>query len=271
MADGQQQGYVLGDSERELKRLEAQAGFFAEGTRDGLLKAGIAPGMKVLDLGCGAGDVSLIAADIVGPDGAVTGIDISEQAVGVSRARAARKGVKAEFVQSTIDAFDRIGAFDAVVGRFILVHFPDPAGVVRGVASKMKTGARFVSMEMDMSTGAASAPSPLFDLHLGNIRKMYGMAGLSPDMGMKLHSTFRAADLSPAITAFTRVGHKDETAGFEFLAESVRSLLPTMEKLGIANSADVDIDTLAERLAVEAQASDPAIFYPRFVVAWAKV
>ncbi len=271
MADGQQQGYVLGDPERELKRLEAQAGFYAEGTRDGLLKAGIAPGMKVLDLGCGVGDVTLIAADIVGPAGAVTGIDISGQAVAVSQARAAKRGSQAEFVQSPIDAFDRFAEYDAVVGRFILVHFPDPAAVVRGVAGKMKKGAPIVSMEMDMSTGAASAPFPLFDQHLGNIRKMYGMVGLSPDMGVKLHSTFRAAGLHPTITGFTRVGHKDEEAGFEFLAESVRSLMPTMEKLGIAKPTDIDIDTLSVRLAAEARASDPAIFYPRFVVAWAKV
>jgi SAM-dependent methyltransferase len=271
MADGQQQGYVLGDSERELKRLEAQAGFYAEGTRDGLLKAGIAPGMRVLDIGCGVGDVTLIAADIVGPTGAVTGIDISGQAVAVSQARATKRGIKAEFVQSAIDAFERFGEFDAVVGRFILVHFPDPAGVVRGVAARMKKGTPLVSMEMDMSTGAASAPFPLFDEHLGNIRKMYGMVGLSPDMGVKLRSTFRTAGLNPTITGFTRVGHKDEIAGFEFLAESVRSLLPTMQKLGLVDLAKVDIDTLADRLAAEAQASDPAIFYPRFVVAWAKV
>ena len=69
---GGQTGYVLGHSERELKRLEAQAGFYEEATRDALLKAGIAPGMRVLDLGTGVGDVALIAAEIVGTKGAVT-------------------------------------------------------------------------------------------------------------------------------------------------------------------------------------------------------
>lgn len=268
---GQQEGYVLGHSERELKRLEAQAGFYAEATRDGLLKAGIAPGMKVLDLGCGVGDVSLIAAEIVGPSGGVTGIDISDGAIAVSQARAAQRGLSAQFIQSPIDSYEGYAEFDAVVGRFILVHFPDPAGIVRLVASKLRRGTPLVSMEMDMSTAAATASFPLFDLHLGNIRKMYATMGLSPDMGMKLHSTFRAAGLTPRIAGFTRVGNREEPTGFDFLAESVRSLMPAMEKLGIATPAEIDIDTLSARLAAEAMISDPAIFYPRFVVAWALV
>jgi ubiquinone/menaquinone biosynthesis C-methylase UbiE len=266
---GGQTGYVLGHSERELKRLEAQAGFYEEATRDGLLKAGVAPGMKVLDLGTGVGDVALIAAEIVGPEGAVTGIDISDGAVAIAGARAAQRGLKATFHKAGIDSFECFADFDAVIGRFILVHFPDPAAVVRAVAAKMKKGAPLVSMEMDMSTGAASAPFPLFDHHLGNIRKMYASMGLSPDMGVKLHATFRAAGLAPTIKGFTRVGNREEAAGFDFLTESVRSLMPALEKLGIATPADIDIDTLSGRLAAEAQASDPAIFYPRFVVAWA--
>jgi hypothetical protein len=126
-------------------------------------------------------------------------------------------------------------------------------------------------MEMDMSTASSSAPFPLYETHLGNIRKMYQTMGLSPDMGMKLHSTFRAAELAPNLAGFTRVGNREEEAGFDFLTESVRSLMPAMEKLGIATPADIGIDTLSARLAAEARASDPAIFYPRFVVAWARV
>jgi hypothetical protein len=74
----------------------------------------------------------------------------------------------------------------------------------------------------------------------------------------------------PTLKGFTRVGNATEAEGFSFLAESVRSLLPMMEKLGITKAADVDIDTLADRLEAEAKASDPAIFYPRFVVASAR-
>jgi ubiquinone/menaquinone biosynthesis C-methylase UbiE len=270
MTDEQPAGYVLGHSERELARLEKQAGFYAEATRDGLRKAGIVPGMRVLDVGCGVGDVSLIAAGLVGPSGEVTGIDISAGAVAIATARAGKQGARARFEPSSIESFARFGEFDAVIGRFILVHFPDPAALLRTLASKLRPGTILVSMEMDMERAEATAPFPLFERHLGNIIRMYRTMGLSPDMGMKLHATYRAAGLAPELTAFARVGHAGETAGFEFLAESVRSLAPAMEKLGIASAAEIDVDTLATRLAAEAAATDPAIFYPRFVVAWAR-
>ncbi|HEX4862302.1 MAG TPA: hypothetical protein VFV07_13785 [Rhizomicrobium sp.] len=62
MASGERGGYVLGDSRSELDRLERQARFYAPGTEALFDAAGIAPGMRVLDIGSGAGDVSMLAA-----------------------------------------------------------------------------------------------------------------------------------------------------------------------------------------------------------------
>ena len=57
-----------------------------------LRRAGISPGMRVLDIGCGVGDVSMIAAEIVGPTGKVLGIDNAEKALGTGAgARGARR------------------------------------------------------------------------------------------------------------------------------------------------------------------------------------
>ena len=67
--------YVCGHSGGELERLEMQGDFFAGMTRSILADAGLVPGMRVLDIGCGAGDVSFLAAEMVGPSGWVMGID----------------------------------------------------------------------------------------------------------------------------------------------------------------------------------------------------
>jgi ubiquinone/menaquinone biosynthesis C-methylase UbiE len=265
------EGYVLGHSQRELARLTKQAEFFADATRDGLRRAGLMPGMKVLDLGCGVGDVSLIAADLVGPSGEVTGIDISHDAVAIANARAAERGATARFGHGAIETFAGFDAFDAVIGRFILVHFPDPAATIHSVARQLRPGAALISMEMDIDRAEATTPFPLFDRHIGNIVKMYRAMGLSPDMGVKLYATYRAAGLSPTLASFTRIGHSTDRDGFEFLTESVRSLMPALSKLGIASADEIGIDTLSDRLAAEAVATDPAIFYPRFVVAWAHI
>jgi SAM-dependent methyltransferase len=85
--------YVLGHSEDELKRLIDQARFFGDLTAQVLHLAGLGPGMRVLDVGCGAGDVSFLAASIVGPQGVVIGVDKSPEAVSLAAQRAAGAGL----------------------------------------------------------------------------------------------------------------------------------------------------------------------------------
>jgi ubiquinone/menaquinone biosynthesis C-methylase UbiE len=67
--------YPLGYSDSEARRLAAQAAYLEDQTADVLRRAGVAPFMRVLDLGCGVGDVSLLAASLVGSNGSVLGID----------------------------------------------------------------------------------------------------------------------------------------------------------------------------------------------------
>jgi SAM-dependent methyltransferase len=264
-----QPDYVLGHSARELARLEQQAAFFTELTRDGLIRAGIEPGMRVLDLGCGVGDVSLIASDLVGPTGAVTGIDISPSALAIARARAAASDRPASFIAESLETFAHFADFDAVVGRFILVHFPDPAAAVAAVVKQLRHGTRVAFLEMDMSTAVCSAPFPLLDAQVARIGAVYDRLGLTPNMGLRLYRTFRAAGLTPTLRGATHVGHSGEAAGFAFLTESIRSLAPAMERLGVATADEIGIDTLFDRLVAAGAASDLAIFYPRFVTAWA--
>ena len=88
MSNGTGGGYQLGSDEHELARLDLQGRALAPATRAILAAAGIRPGMRVLDLGCGAGDMAFVAAGLVGRDGSVIGVDRSPQAVARARFRA---------------------------------------------------------------------------------------------------------------------------------------------------------------------------------------
>ena len=79
-----QQRYVLGHAPEELRRLILQAGILRPITARLLHDAGIGPGMRVLDLGCGVGDVTMLLADMVGPSGSIVGIDHSPQAIALA-------------------------------------------------------------------------------------------------------------------------------------------------------------------------------------------
>ncbi|HXW70306.1 MAG TPA: class I SAM-dependent methyltransferase [Methylocella sp.] len=110
--------YILGSSPAELGRLRLQAAILRPITERLLREAGVREGMRVLDLGCGPGDVSFLAAEMVGPSGWVIGIDQAPEAIASARDRAREKGIKnGDFEVTSIEAFSSLARFDAVVGR----------------------------------------------------------------------------------------------------------------------------------------------------------
>src|ERR1700680_4822152 len=81
--------YMLGRTHDEHDRLKRQGRLISNITRHFLEAMGMQSGMRVLDVGCGVGDVTLLAARMVGPGGDVVGIDVDEAAVQMARHRAA--------------------------------------------------------------------------------------------------------------------------------------------------------------------------------------
>jgi SAM-dependent methyltransferase len=80
--------YSLGHSDAELRRLMWQAEVLRPYTERLLRMAGIGPGMRVLDVGCGTGDMTMLAARLVGPSGSVTGIDRGQRPLATAARRA---------------------------------------------------------------------------------------------------------------------------------------------------------------------------------------
>jgi ubiquinone/menaquinone biosynthesis C-methylase UbiE len=153
--------YPLGYSETEFKRLERQGAFFRDLTEDVLRRAGLAPGMYVLDVGCGIGDVSLLAATLVGPTGAVLGIDRSAKSVDVARRRAAAAGqASVRFEAVELDAFSPPQKFDAVIGRLVLMHLPDPAATLRWLCRYVRRGGIVAFQEMATSLTRSVPDAP---------------------------------------------------------------------------------------------------------------
>ncbi|HET7447040.1 MAG TPA: class I SAM-dependent methyltransferase [Methyloceanibacter sp.] len=113
--------YILGHSPHELRRLILQAEILRPITERLLKEAGIKLGMRVLDLGCGTGDVAMLAAELVGPKGDVVGIDRSDEAICLARDRASRAGYgNIEFRSGAAEVFADFATFDLAVGRYVL-------------------------------------------------------------------------------------------------------------------------------------------------------
>jgi 2-polyprenyl-3-methyl-5-hydroxy-6-metoxy-1,4-benzoquinol methylase len=119
--------YVLGHSDLEIERLQLQASLIDGITSRLIRECGIAPGMDVLDIGCGAGDVSMLVADAVGPSGKVVAFDREPRAIETARIRAQKRGYRnIEFVVTSDEEWPKHAPFDAAIGRYILPHQADP-------------------------------------------------------------------------------------------------------------------------------------------------
>jgi SAM-dependent methyltransferase len=270
--DGGTIPYVLGHSEQELARLERQSEVFAAETRSVLHNAGLKPGMTVLDIGCGAGDVALIAAELVGPGGSVLGIDRAGLPLSVAGARAERGGLGwLRFQEADVFSFEPDGTFDAAVGRFILLHVADPVGVLKRLTQFLNPGGTVAFLEMDIDQAGAVPELPLLSQCIDWITATYRRVGVEPNMGSNLYAAFRAAGLDPRLAATQHIESGADSIAYAFTAQTLLSLVPTMEKLGIASAAEVDVDTLTARLRDAAVAGDHCIFMPRLVGAWAKM
>jgi SAM-dependent methyltransferase len=264
--------YALGYSDSEFKRLEFQATLVRDLTVNVLRRAGIGHGMRVLDIGCGIGDVSLLAAEIVGPSGLVVGVDRSPDAVALAerRAVAAGKCHWTHFAVAELDEFSPNESFDAVIGRFILMYLPDPAATLRRLSGHVRPGGTVVFQEMAMAMTRCIPEGPLFRECVARIIGTFERAGFETDMGAKLFTTFLDAGLpAPQMIASNHAGGGPDSPVYDYISETMRSLLPVAERLGVVTAAEADVDTLAERLRQETVGQKACIMLPPLVGAWA--
>jgi 2-polyprenyl-3-methyl-5-hydroxy-6-metoxy-1,4-benzoquinol methylase len=125
----------------EIRRQSIEAAMVEPITERLLRAAAVRPGMRVLDLGCGGGDSSMLAAELVGLTGSVVGIDRSAEVVMVARRRVRAVGhANIEFRWDSAEEFYDPLPFDAVIGRYVLVHQADPERFLRAATSHVKPG-----------------------------------------------------------------------------------------------------------------------------------
>ena len=259
--------YVLGDSECELRRLVSQSRLIAVITEQVMKRAGIGHGMNVLDCGCGVGDVSFLAAKLVGSEGHVLGIDRS--VAGIDRAR------EAGFLNVSFEVVDDLASFrprvplDAVVGRLILMYVQEPAAILSHFVPYIRRGGLVVFHELVLSMSRSVPSCPLLEKCGGWIHDTFVQAGADIDMGWKLFATFQRAGLpGPEMLLASPVSAGPDSLMYRHIAETVRSLLPMMERYGVASAEEVMVDNLADRLRADMTAAGTVCATPVLIGAW---
>lgn len=110
--------------------------------------AGVAPGMRVLDVACGAGNQTFRAAKRVGPTGKVIASDISSTMLAHVRQSADKAGIgNIETLECAVDELNgKLAPFDAAISRLGLMLFPSPPAALKSLQQVLGPGARFAAL-----------------------------------------------------------------------------------------------------------------------------
>ena len=272
MEAAQATGYLLRNDPHELRRLERQGALLREPSGLILRQAGIGPGMRVLDLGTGIGELAFLAAELVGPEGEVVGVDQSAGAVQVAEERAAARGLRnVSFEQGDVASWEPPCEFDAVIGRLLLIYVAEPSEIVRRHALALRPGGIYVAMEYEMQVTRTVPPTPLAMKAVAWMLKAFEAGRVDAALGAKLGAVLSEAGLSsPTVMGIQAFLAPSSPLGSGNLAAIVQSLLPVMERAGIATREEVDVETLERRLAAELFEHGAVVVPPTLVGAWAR-
>jgi ubiquinone/menaquinone biosynthesis C-methylase UbiE len=265
--------YPLGRSAAETERLIRQAQIYGALTRRFFATAGITAGMKVLDVGSGAGDVALLLADLVGPRGAVMGVEMNPTILDTARARVRAAGwTNVTFLEGDVHGASLDDDFDAVVGRWILMYLPDPVALLHRLLRRLQPGGIIAFQENDFTYPPMTfPPAPLHQQVVQWMTPPPGRGGPDQQMGSKLYQTYLDAGLPvPQLRLDAPIGGGPDWPGYAYVADTVRSLLPMLEQMGVVTAEEVGVDTLADRLRAEVVARRGVQMLPIVIGAWAR-
>lgn len=111
----------------------------------GLRAAGVVPGERVLDVGCGAGTSSLRLAEALGPDGQVVAVDVSAPLLAYAQSREAEAAGERAPIQWLLGDAGSVSypvSFDLLFSRFGVMFFPEPLPALRHLVASLRPGGR---------------------------------------------------------------------------------------------------------------------------------
>ena len=274
MADNQRT-YTMGRSKEETERLIQQSGLYEDITGRLLRDAGLFTGMKVLDIGSGAGDVAFAAAELVGSEGEVLGVDMNPEILETARTRAQAAGLaNVQFVAGDAQTLDLPNDFDALIGRLVLMYLPDPVETLKQLATRLRPGGIVAFQEVEFSAYASIAhpETPTMNQLAEWGVEVFRRSGAHVSMGFDLYATFVDAGLpEPSLQYSAPLGGPETWIGYQFIVAAFQSILPLLERFEIATAEEVDLDTLAQRLRTEVVASKRPLMLPPHITAWAQL
>ena len=268
MSASHPQAYIIRGGEKGRQRLGLLSHILEASTHEVLARAGPLEGMRVIDLGCGGGDVTLELARRVGPAGHVWGYDLDATVLELAREEARAAGHE----NVTFTEVDISGAWprrnvSLIYARFILAHLTDAAAVVARAWKALEPGGTIVVEDIDMEgrfwDPPGAALTRMTELYMEAARRR----GCDPTIGRRLmrllsHGGFDNLQMT-LVQPFARSGDVKELAKLDFA-----NIADAIVSLGLLGRGEAD--ALATQVNAYAQRSDTTISLPRIFQVVAK-
>jgi SAM-dependent methyltransferase len=261
--------YILATGDKEVERLRLLQDVYGPGTEALFNRVGIRPGQRVVEIGCGSGNIACWLAKKVGQSGAVVGIDNSAEQVEQARKQALARGLRnVEF--QVADAYSpRLaeGSFDVAYCRLVLMHLTEPGKALDSMRRLVRPGGHVVCEEMDLGYWLCDPPTEA-------IRRFYELNNILGQrrgdhfrLGPTLHRLFRAAGFArPEVDANFAMFLRGEQK--RLLALTFVEFAPEAVREGLATEAEVD--GIAAELFRLADDETTLFAFPLIVQVWAK-
>jgi ubiquinone/menaquinone biosynthesis C-methylase UbiE len=252
-----------------VRRLRLLHQVYGPGTEAMFARLGLRDGLRVLEVGCGSGNIACWVAERVGPNGSVLGIDNSAGQVEQARQQAKDRGLRnAEF--QVADAYSpRLpeAAFDLAYCRLVLMHLTHPRDALQIMRSLVKPGGTVACEEMDETVALCYPPSDAVNQFYKLTMALGERMGDHFELGASLHRMFAEVGFTqPEVgTNFPAVLRGDQK---QLLGLTFEEFGPKIVSEGLATQAEVDRVT-AELMAVAADQTTLLVF-PLVTQVWAK-
>ena len=259
--------YVLATGSAAANRLRILHNVYGPGARQVLLQAGIKPGMRVADLGCGTGMVTQLLAELVGPTGEVVGVDYSAAQVVQARELLPRNLTNVHFISaSATDTGLTRESFDLVYCRFLLIHLAEPEAAIKEMRELLKPDGIIVCEDGDLTSAGSEPPSKLEEF--SNLFGALGPKwGVDYTLGRRLFHMVVAADFAqPEITFNQPVLAQGENK--QLLELSVAEAGPSFVQAGLLTNEEL-VATVAEMRRLTEDETVLALM-PRMSQVWAR-
>jgi SAM-dependent methyltransferase len=196
-----------------------------------LVRLRVEPGSRVLDIGCGIGQLTRAIARAAGEAGQVVGIERSRAQIDEARrqANASGEGKLVEIREGDAGEpplrEDEWGTFDIVHARFVLEHVSYPARVVHAMVRAARPGGRIVLEDDDHDVLRFHPAIPEFDAAWHAYMKAYVAAGNDPMVGRKLPALLAEAGAAPSASDWPFFGACQGSENFAVIVSNCRRIM----------------------------------------------